>query len=577
MNTLIPILMMLMTLISISLFAQEDRCGQNAREDYMKIQIPDYSKFSRSVMKQKNKPGEYRTATSELIPLNVYILTLDDGTGGISECDLLTSIDQLNENFINTSYMFHISNINYLNSSYYYNVTSYEEADALYADYNVQDAINIYFVKTAVTSCGFANFPWSNDRYIVMKNSCSTNTSTFGHEMGHYLGLLHTHDTTYGAELVERVDCENTGDLLCDTEADPNLAGEVYSNCQYIGNETDDNGIPYIPSTVNMMSYSKKHCRFNFTTDQIDRMDYFYDTVRDAQLGSESEDTSVSCPCLDIDEDGFCSNNDPDDFDACVPVLGSDCADCISFTSNSFEGYDMGIWNDGGSDCIVYKSSSYASAGSYSVRIRDNSGIRSSVYTDLLDFEEVNEATLNFSFKAKSMENGEKFNLQVSTDGGEQFSIIKVWERGVDFENNLRYKDTLEIASDYMTDSLIFRFECDASANYDMIFLDEINIITCGGEPSILEYSDTTEDQLFTSASHGLSPEETSQVRNEPEISQLSVFDMFGNALFSTEEVDAQDVESILRSLPNMLPQIVVVVVHYENGEQRTKKLFTGI
>lgn len=87
--------------------------------------------------------------------------------------------------------------------------------------------------------------------------------------MGHYLGLIHTHDNEYGAELVDRSNCSTTGDLLCDTEADPNLYDLVNNDCSYSYSTTDSNGDFYTPPLFNHMSYSNSNCRKEFTPLQF--------------------------------------------------------------------------------------------------------------------------------------------------------------------------------------------------------------------------------------------------------------------------------------------------------------------
>jgi PKD repeat protein len=99
------------------------------------------------------------------------------------------------------------------------------------------------------------------------------NGSTLTHEVGHYLGLYHTHETAFGEEAVNGSDCLYEGDLLCDTPADPRLGTNIDGGgCVYIGNETDENGNSYTPHVSNIMSYSRKECRFEFTEDQQDKV-----------------------------------------------------------------------------------------------------------------------------------------------------------------------------------------------------------------------------------------------------------------------------------------------------------------
>ncbi len=102
------------------------------------------------------------------------------------------------------------------------------------------------------------------------------------HELGHALGLPHTHDVITQAELVDGSNCTTAGDFICDTPADPNLglAGMMdYATCTYIGTATDANGQPYAPMVDNIMSYSP--CVTTaFTPGQTQVMQYVLDNVK---------------------------------------------------------------------------------------------------------------------------------------------------------------------------------------------------------------------------------------------------------------------------------------------------------
>lgn len=102
------------------------------------------------------------------------------------------------------------------------------------------------------------------------------------HEVGHLLGLPHTHDAIHEPELVDGSNCTIGGDQICDTPADPNLglAGMIdYAGCTYIGTGTDANGQAYMPQTTNIMCYSP--CDNNlFTPGQAQVMNYVLDNVK---------------------------------------------------------------------------------------------------------------------------------------------------------------------------------------------------------------------------------------------------------------------------------------------------------
>jgi hypothetical protein len=99
--------------------------------------------------------------------------------------------------------------------------------------------------------------------------NCDTNI--LAHEVGHNLGLLHTHETSSGFEYVDETNCATAGDAVCDTAADPNLSGKVNSKCEYIATNKDPNGQYYNPPVNNVMSYTVDSCRKVFTSQQWDR------------------------------------------------------------------------------------------------------------------------------------------------------------------------------------------------------------------------------------------------------------------------------------------------------------------
>ncbi len=182
----------------------------------------------------------------------------------------------------------------------------------------------------------------------------------------------------------------------------------------------------------------------------------------------------IGTPCddgNDCTEGEFYDNN-------CNCGGGEDtCSPCGSYNRESFEA-DFGIWIDGGTD--VTRTTSNANTGAYSVRLRDNTKQASSIYTEPLNFRSVASFTINFSYYPTGMERNEDFLLEVSTDGGQSYSIIKDWVAGVDFSNNNRYEENIDVPGPFSANTVL-RIRCDASANNDQIFIDDINIITCAG------------------------------------------------------------------------------------------------
>lgn len=160
-----------------------------------------------------------------------------------------------------------------------------EAAELLNRSYHIPNTINIFYLDEIGShelnsfACGISTFPFNSTpehRFIIMQKGCSTNGTTLAHEIGHFFGLLHTHETALGQELVDGSNCESAGDLICDTPADPNLAFTGLNGCSYQAPYTDRNGDLYQPDPANIMSYAPATCRRRFTVDQAMMMNYWY-------------------------------------------------------------------------------------------------------------------------------------------------------------------------------------------------------------------------------------------------------------------------------------------------------------
>jgi len=320
---------------------QDHRCGQDAitKEIEANASPAELKKWREATRAYKSgNVTNHKSSVAINIPVKAYIVRKTNGKGGLTENDVVQGLHLVNQTFSNSPFNFYYSDIEYINSDTYYVLSDKDEGTDLYLSNNDQNALNVYFVSYLDTGySGYANFPWfdTNNNFMVVANYAAK-TNTYPHEIGHYLGLLHAHETSNGNELVNGSNCSSAGDLLCDTKASPVLA---YSNvdgvtCQYNGTETDTNGQNYNPDTDNCMAYGPWECDRVFTTEQIARMEYYYNNDRAAQLGAFPPYTLLnSCsPDDDTDSDGVCNSDD-----TCSGLLGTDsdtngtadaCEDC---------------------------------------------------------------------------------------------------------------------------------------------------------------------------------------------------------------------------------------------------------
>ena len=207
------------------------------------------------------------------IPIAAHIVRRTNGTGGLTQAALDQGIADANALYANTGMVFQLLSVDYIDDDdYFNNINTTAEIDALLGESVVADAVNAYFTPNLSNEqgglCGRGSFTTSTPQGIAMNNGCmgvSSNTSSFPHELGHFFDLFHTHETDFGAELVDGSNCSTAGDKLCDTPADPTLDPgtnvTAFPGCTYNGSETDANGDSYSPDTHQMMSYSDKNCR----------------------------------------------------------------------------------------------------------------------------------------------------------------------------------------------------------------------------------------------------------------------------------------------------------------------------
>ena len=219
------------------------------------------------------------------VPVKLHIVQDDNGISSLTEEDALTNLAEANELFAESGLQFvSCGSVHLISSSEYFDLDETEEANLL-KKYNVKNVVNIYYFNTIILQytllCGYASFPWMDEEYVMMANDCTDNGNILAHELGHYLGLYHTHAQLYGLEHVDGSNCDEAGDLLCDTPADPYLGWHnVNQDCEYIGYEIDPKGKKYTPHTKNIMSYSIEDCRIEFTEDQYTRMHYYLQNDR---------------------------------------------------------------------------------------------------------------------------------------------------------------------------------------------------------------------------------------------------------------------------------------------------------
>ncbi len=179
--------------------------------------------------------------------------------------------------------------------------------------HNNNDALNIYFVNRFTGAGGIAaplGTSGFNPKCLMQLDGIDFPqlTNTLAHEIGHCLGLDHTHKSGYLGGLVsneyanecsqESVDksrvqgfpcaymgmdkCAVNGDGLCDTDADAKVTNDLVdiAGCVYTGTDTDNWGDVWHSlgnnnAISNVMSYHEAECARDFTNSQNQVMHYW--------------------------------------------------------------------------------------------------------------------------------------------------------------------------------------------------------------------------------------------------------------------------------------------------------------
>ncbi len=170
-------------------------------------------------------------------------------------------------------------------------ITTNQQLLELKTRFSLRRRINVFFLDyIRALDCGSSTYQGIltlNDANIYVERRCFDDPAEqVAHHLGHTFGLLNTFDPT-NMELVDGSNCATTGDLICDTPADPfgqsailnatqeeldliaqNLLDTLfYNSCEFTYEIRDPNGQYYQPDMGNIMSGYP--CKCGFTNDQF--------------------------------------------------------------------------------------------------------------------------------------------------------------------------------------------------------------------------------------------------------------------------------------------------------------------
>jgi MAM domain, meprin/A5/mu/SprB repeat/Secretion system C-terminal sorting domain/Pregnancy-associated plasma protein-A len=280
MNHLIKLLLLSLFAVSAQSKLAAQDCGTNPTP--AQIEYLSKTRAARQAFDVSQIADDRYGASIHWVPVQFQeCIPTSTSLKALREADISTWLGELNNLFLPYRIQFYEcgSFTTFVSSSLHlFDITEEPQLAA----YDVPNVINVYafgnVTANGSTLGGYSYLPPSVDRIVLSKAGGTLfDSKVFIHEMGHYMGLYHTHGKTNTGttdELVNGGNCLTAGDDVCDTPADPNLYTTSTSNCVYTGTAVDLNNQPYTPDTHNHMSYAYKGCRNEFSVGQMNRMAY---------------------------------------------------------------------------------------------------------------------------------------------------------------------------------------------------------------------------------------------------------------------------------------------------------------
>ena len=243
------------------------------------------------------------------VPIKAWIHSRDNGTGGRPVGLVEQDVVALNAEFAysNVPITFYLKcDIGYVANSRFYDQPDQNALNDMWGNYRDGQAVNVHFVGLGGTSGSIGGAQWAgiarrssitdylfHNPQFHLTLSSSASATTFAHEMGHALGLLHTHNArdfngggvlynTHSGDCYQEpvsrtrtqgITCISTwgdkkaevnGDTFIDTPGDPVLYDNTGSHISYSpsnarwyysGALQDRWGDTWVPDVYNMMGY----------------------------------------------------------------------------------------------------------------------------------------------------------------------------------------------------------------------------------------------------------------------------------------------------------------------------------
>lgn len=221
--------------------------------------------------------GNITTKNVLTVPLHVHILQDSRGSNPVSTEIINASVSRLNSGFSRAGFTFQLQSVETVVNDAWARITKSNRSviDDISASLNVgaRNSANVY-IGLFEGLCGLASLPYAEDPYealfldyrCIPGGSQSDSYDTIIHEMGHFMGLLHTFAP-------EPNGCRGKGDYVSDTPSQkvPHFKCRRYDTCP---------NKPGLDPVRNYMDYTEDACNHRFTRGQIALMRYAHSYYR---------------------------------------------------------------------------------------------------------------------------------------------------------------------------------------------------------------------------------------------------------------------------------------------------------